>query len=443
MANAPQKSVSRFSYAQVAIISLTVFVSGLCVTVLAQRFPSLIGWTKSLFESILLALFLTPALYFLFARLSARHVVESNGIEALLQASEIRYRRLFETAKDGILILDAETGKIKDVNPYLAETLGYSQKDIFEKELWEIGLFKDIQSNKAAFQELKEKEYIRYEDLPLKTKDGRSIEVEFVSNIYLGNHKKVIQCNIRDISTRKQSENLLKEKTLELSRSNEELEQFASATSHDLKEPLRVITSFLQILDEQYHDQLSPEAARYITGSISAADRMYTLINDLLTYSRVMKKDRTLVPVKCSNILDAVLNNLKIAVDQSGAIVTSDPLPTLNLNESEMVEVLQNLISNALKYRGKDPPRIHVSAKRSETAWIFSVQDNGIGIEPKYFERIFKIFQRLHTREIPGTGIGLAICKKIIDYHGGRIWVESELGKGSTFFFTIPIRGEN
>ena len=356
-----------------------------------------------------------------------------------LSASEIRYRRLFETAKDGILILDVNTGQIDDVNPFLIDLLGYSKEEFLGKKLWEIGSFKDNEASNISFKELQNKEYIRYENLPLETKEGRKIDVEFVSNVYPVNGKNVVQCNIRNITDRKRIEKMLMLKSKELERSNKELESFAAATSHDLKEPLRSLATYLQLLVKRYGDKLDSEASRLIKESLKAAERMYILIDDLLAYSQAIKKDRVLTSVNCLKVLEQTILNLKVAIEENNVSVTFDSLPALEYVEHELMQVFQNLLGNAVKYRSKDAPKVHISAKQSGKEWIFSIQDNGIGIEPQYFERIFEIFQRLHSRdEYSGTGIGLAICKKIVEKHDGRIWVESRPGEGSTFYFTIP-----
>ena len=232
----------------------------------------------------------------------------------------------------------------------------------------------------------------------------------------------------------------LEEKARELARSNADLERFGYIASHDLIEPLRTITSFLQLLERRHQASLDEDAKEYISMAVDGAARMRRLIHALLEYSRVGTRARPFAPCDCSQILATALRNLQTAIEESGARVTYEALPTLPVDDVQIGQLMQNLIGNALKFRKPDePPRIHVGICAKDGEWQFSIQDHGIGIPEKDAERIFEIFQRLHTaQEYAGTGIGLAICKKIVERHGGRIWVESQPGAGSVFYFTIP-----
>jgi PAS domain S-box-containing protein len=249
----------------------------------------------------------------------------------------------------------------------------------------------------------------------------------------------------RDITQRKWAEAELARQAQELARSNVELEQFAYVASHDLQEPLRMVRSYLQLLERRYKSKLDADADEFIAYAVDGAARMQTLINDLLAYSRIGTQGKPPQPTNCAEVLERVLANLAIAIEESEAVVMYDALPTILADGVQLGQLFQNLIGNAIKFRGKATPKVHVGAERKDGEWHFWVRDNGIGIAPEYYHRLFMIFQRLHSRnEYPGTGIGLAICKKIVERHGGRIWVESlgVPGKGTTFYFSLPDRDD-
>jgi len=260
------------------------------------------------------------------------------------------------------------------------------------------------------------------------------------------NPLEIVGCWV-DVTSQKEIEERLEESRDELERSNKELEQFAYVTSHDLQEPLRKIKSFTELLARRYQGQLDEKGDKYISYITGGATRMQGLINDLLTYSRVSTRGKKFTSTSAETVLESALSNLQVATRESGAQVTHDPLPFIKADPTQMLQLFQNLVGNAVKFRGELAPKVHVSVKEDGDRWLFRVRDNGIGLDMKQAERIFQVFQRLHPRgEYPGTGIGLAVCRRIVERHGGRIWVESEPGKGSTFFFTIPLnptkRGE-
>ncbi|MFN2579172.1 MAG: ATP-binding protein [Pyrinomonadaceae bacterium] len=242
-----------------------------------------------------------------------------------------------------------------------------------------------------------------------------------------------------EIAERKRAESELAIRAQDLASSNAELEQFAYVASHDLQEPLRMVTSFTQLMVNRYRGNLDADADEFIEYIADGAKRMSRLINDLLEYSRVGTRGRPLSATDCAAVFRLACDNLRLAIEETHGTITSDALPTVLGDETQLLQLFQNLVGNALKFRGAAPIRIHVGVEPQDGKWLFRVSDNGIGVEPQYAERIFIIFQRLHSRsEYPGTGIGLAICKKIVERHGGRIWVESEPGAGATFCFLLP-----
>jgi PAS domain S-box-containing protein len=295
----------------------------------------------------------------------------------------------------------------------------------------------------------------------IKRTDGEHVPVDQTIFVICDNqdHPQTLATIVTDITERKQAEKTLQKineelearvtertetlmvRTRELEQSNAELEQFAYVASHDLQEPLRMITSYVQLLAHRYQDQLDNDANDFIGYAVDGATRMQQLINDLLAYSRVGTTVRLFEPTPCPNVIKQVIHNLEPAILESKATITYDELPVVMADKLQLEQLFQNLISNAIKFCSQARPQIHITAKQNQVnEWVFSVQDNGIGIEQIYADRIFVIFQRLHTRDkYSGTGIGLAICKKIVERHNGQIWFESQLGQGTTFYFTIPV----
>jgi len=279
------------------------------------------------------------------------------------------------------------------------------------------------------------------EDLFIRA-NGEKQWISWEIRPWIGNHGDIsgIIMNTEVVTERKEAKERLKQLNQELWQSNRDLEQFAYVASHDLQEPLRAVNSYAQLLNRKYENQLDAKADKYLHYIMDGATRMQQLINDLLEFSRVGTRGKPLKPTDSEAIIQQAMENLKVAIAETQAIVTYDPLPTVIADPTQFTQLCQNLIGNALKFRRETPAKVHISAQNQGKEWIFGVQDNGIGMEADYLERIFTIFQRLHSRrDYPGTGIGLAICKKIVERHGGRIWVNSELGIGTTFYFTIPV----
>jgi PAS domain S-box-containing protein len=369
-----------------------------------------------------------------------REISDRKRVEDKLRESEIRYRSLFEQSPDGILIIDPETTVAIDFNEVAHRQLGYTQKEFKRLQLFDYEAKEKTEETKAHIQKVLHEGRADFETLH-RTKDGKIRNVLVTVQTLELSGRVVFHTIYRDITERKLAEEELAGQAAELARSNAELEQFAYIASHDLQEPLRTVINFTQLLAENYKGKLDKDAEEFIEYIVDGSTRMKKMIDDLLLYSRVSTRGKPFEPTNYESVFNHAVDNLKMAIEESDAEVTHDTLPTVIADTSQMIELLQNLISNAIKFRREKPPHIHVSSERKENEWVFSVRDNGIGIAPEYFERIFMLFQRLHSaKDYPGTGIGLAICKKIVERHGGKIWVESEPGKGSTFYFTIPAR---
>jgi len=293
-----------------------------------------------------------------------------------------------------------------------------------------------------GLEALKEKSHLDRLEYRVRRVDGSEFEAEFSGVPLFDDAGKLVGwvSMSRDITERKRMEKKVQQLMEELKRSNTELEQFAYVASHDLQEPLRMISSYVQLLSRRYKGKLDKDADEFIEYAVDGSSRMMGMIQALLTYSRVGTKGKPPEPTNCEVILGQVLKNLQAALAESGAEVTHEPLPVIMADGVQMGQLFQNLISNGIKFQAEGvKPKVHISVEDNGNDWIFSFGDNGIGIDPQYQDRIFVIFQRLHGKqEYKGTGIGLAVCKRIVERHGGRIWVESELGKGATFKFTIP-----
>jgi PAS domain S-box-containing protein len=363
---------------------------------------------------------------------------ERKRAEQALQRSEEKYRALFQNAQIGMFRSKLDGSAILAVNRKYCEIYGFDEEEMLGNPFTIRWAHPEIRDRMVS--ELRKEGSLHDYEVEIVTKSG---EVRICSlSAQIEVEQAYLEGSIIDITERKRVEEALNKTLADLERSNSDLEQFAYVASHDLQEPLRMVSSFTQLLAQRYKNKLDKEADEFIAYAVDGANHMQRLINDLLSYSRVGTRGKPPEPVPADAALDRALENLGIAVEESRAQIEREPLPTVTADEVQLIRVFQNLIANAIKFRGDDPPRIYIGCQARDSEWVFSIRDNGIGIDPQYLERIFIIFQRLHKRgQYPGTGIGLAICKKIILRHGGRIWVESEPGKGSTFYFSMPKTG--
>jgi PAS domain S-box-containing protein len=385
-------------------------------------------------------------------------ITERRAAQAGTRASEIRYRRLFEAARDGILIIDPETRKITDANPYMTELLGYPHKELLGRELWEIGLLKDEKASRTAFRELRKNHFIRYEDLPLQNKSGEHHEVEFVSNLYEEDGKSVIQCNIRDITERKRAEvalvtakneiarhaleleQVVAQRTGELRETIGELEGFSYSVSHDMRAPLRAMQSYASFLVDEYAGKLDEQGVDYLQQIMRSAVRLDRLIQDVLSYTRILHSK---LPMRCVD-LDRLVRDI-VETFPNGQPIKPEihiegRLPKVMGNEALLAQCVSNLLSNGAKFIAAGiTPQLKISAEAggddSVRVWF---EDNGIGIAAENHDRIFRLFERIHpVTEYEGTGIGLTIVRKAIDRMNAQVGFESELGQGSRFWMQL------
>ncbi len=370
----------------------------------------------------------------------ARDITERKQTEETLRIKD----NAIETSINAIAMADL-SGKLTYVNNAFLELWGYTERnEVLGRSVVEFWQYPEQAAN--VVKALESADGWRGELVATK-KDGSLATVQLSASLVMDQADEPVcmMSSFVDISERKQVEESLARYATDLKHSNEELEQFGYVISHDLRAPLRVVRSYLQLLKEGYDAQLDARAKEYIAGAVDGAERMQKMIRALLNLSRVDTRGRTFAPTDCEQLLQGVLANLSLTIAEQEVQMTHDPLPTVSADQAQLAEVFQNLIANAIKFRREDvTPHVHISAEQTDARWTFSVADNGIGIEAGQREEIFQIFQRLHTEtEYPGLGIGLALCKRIVVRHSGQIWLESELGKGSTFYFTIPKRLED
>ena len=339
---------------------------------------------------------------------------DSDGINTFLNVQK-------ESSETPIIILTGLNDENIGINAVKKGAQDYLTKGMVDPDLLERSIKYSIERKKVQL------ELQKYRDNLEEQVEKRTIELD--------NANKRLKIEIED---HKKTEVTLEKYLTELKRSNKELQQFAYVASHDLQEPLRMVSSFTQLLAKKYKGQLDSDADEFIKYAVDGAQRMQMLINDLLAYSRVSSRVEEFQLVDLEKAFNESLQNLKVSIDDNDARITCDSLPTIVADQSQIIQLFQNLIGNAIKFRSNETPEIHIAVEEGEDEWIFRVIDNGIGIDSQHNERIFRVFQRLHERDsYPGTGIGLSICEKIVERHGGDIWVDSKLGNGSTFSFTI------
>ncbi len=393
---------------------------------------------------------------------AARDVTERRRMEEELRAASLYARSLIEASLDPLVTISPE-GKVTDVNRATEEVTGVGREQLIGSSFSDY--FTEPERARAGYRKVLSEGLIRDYSLTIRHADGHTTDVLYNAVVYRNEAGEVqgVFAAARDVTERNRAqaeldryrghlEDLVKQRTSELETanahlqratadlisSNQELEQFAYVASHDLQEPLRAVAGYLGLLEQQAGEKLDQTDRHHIAGAVQGAARMHTLITDLLALSRVGTRGQAFEAADLNAVLDEALGALGAGIQETGARITRDPLPVLRVDAGQIAQLFQNLVGNALKFRGEQTPEIHIGARKEAEQWVFWVRDNGIGIEPQYFDRIFLIFQRLHTRrKYPGTGIGLAVCKKIVERHGGAIWVESQPNQGSTFYFGI------
>jgi len=350
-----------------------------------------------------------------------------------LRRSEERFRTLTESAFEAIVV--HRNGHIVDANPAFATMFGHELEAVRGMDVLEVIAPEDRESVDAR---ISARDAALYETMGIR-RDGTRLHLEVRARTLPWGDGPARVAAMRDVTAQKTRERALARALEELRRSNEELERFAYVVSHDLQAPLRTIASFSEILREEWEGRLDAEADQLLDRITGAVSRMRTLLLDLLAYARIGTSPEALEPTDLERAFATALDDLAAEIAENEAVVTHDPLPTVVADAQQMVQLLSNLLGNAIKFRAEAPPRVHVTARREDDRWLVSVRDNGIGIDPRYAQAIFNVFERLHSAsEYPGTGIGLAICERIVERRGGRIWVDSRPNEGATFWFTLP-----
>ncbi len=350
--------------------------------------------------------------------------------------SDEQFRTIADSAPFAIVITRLSDGSFIYVNDNYCSLLGVNREQLEDRAAWDI--YADPEERKSIVEQLKNDGLVLNHDLQIKQSSNQSLLcVCFSARIGELNSEPITLASLYDITDRKKAEDKLRETAENLAQSNSELEQFAYIASHDLQEPLRMIGSYLQLLEQRYRGKLDKDADDFIHYAVDGATRLQRMINGLLVFSRVHTRGKEMASINAESALENALENLKLSITESGASITRDALPTVCADPTQLTLLFQNLLSDAIKFSGRSP-KIHIAIEETPDFYKFCISDQGIGIDPKDAERIFVIFQKLPNREqYPGTGIGLAICRRIVARHGGRIWVESEEGKGSRFYFTL------
>lgn len=361
------------------------------------------------------------------------------------RASDTRMRAVLNASLDGVITLDTE-GRILEFNPAAEKAFGYTSDELVGRHVNQ--LFRSEEKSDFLLTGLKEFQQHgessvlgkRIEVMAIR-RDGSTFVAEMAAHPVPLEEEPIFTLFIRDITVRRQAEEGQRKYAAELERSNHDLEQYASIVSHDLEAPLRAISGFCDLLQKNYSAQLDAKAKEFMALIMDGARRMGALIGDLHTYSKVATHRRPLQPIDCHAVVETSIKNLEAEITVSGAEVVVGNMPILLADKTQMIQLFQNLIGNAIKYRGKHPPKVHIVSEREEQQWVIKIRDNGIGFDPANTSQIFEIFHRLHPDEsqYAGTGIGLAICKRIVEQHQGKIWAESILGEGSTFIFTFSV----